>query len=317
MRASYTDKAIGGIALGVSTLAGSTFASLAKQLRSSLSAISLLFVSEILTGFFVLFSFGVLPVIRSVRAIDRTHFKWMILMAFCSGVAGPLLWFSSLSYTTAINASLFGKTEMIFMLTLASILLREKITRAHVAAILSVLTGMVIISLRGLTEGISLHIGDVMVMISVLCYATGNITFRSKLHGIIEPHIALLTRSTVAVTTFFLLSPFIEHPFISELMLFPAALIPVLLIFAFVSRFLNSVTYYMALDRLPVTTVSLVSTLDIIGSIAFAFFYLGEPVFWYHYFGGAFIVLGNILLELLGTHPTKEHLEQHLKQRLP
>ncbi len=242
MRASYTDKAIGGIALGVSTLAGSTFASLAKQLRSSLSAISLLFVSEILTGFFVLFSFGVLPVIRSVRAIDRTHFKWMILMAFCSGVAGPLLWFSSLSYTTAINASLFGKTEMIFMLTLASILLREKITRAHVAAILSVLAGMVIISLRGLTEGISLHIGDVMVMISVLCYATGNITFRSKLHGIIEPHIALLTRSTVAVTTFFLLSPFIEHPFISELMLFPAALIPVLLIFAFVSHGIRSPT---------------------------------------------------------------------------
>lgn len=228
--------------MGVSTLAGSTFASLAKQLRSSLSAISLLFVSEILTGFFVLFSFGVLPVIRSVRAIDRTHFKWMILMAFCSGVAGPLLWFSSLSYTTAINASLFGKTEMIFMLTLASILLREKITRAHVAAILSVLAGMVIISLRGLTEGISLHIGDVMVMISVLCYATGNITFRSKLHGIIEPHIALLTRSTVAVTTFFLLSPFIEHPFISELMLFPAALIPVLLIFAFVSHGIRSPT---------------------------------------------------------------------------
>lgn len=203
------------------------------------------------------------------------------------------------------------------MLTLASLLLKEKITRAHIAAILSVIAGMVIISLRGLTEGVSFHIGDLMVVASVLCYATGNITFRSKLHGVIEPHIALVTRSAVAVTTFFLLLPFIEHPLISELMLFPLALVPVLLIFAFVSRFLNSVTFYMALDRLPVTTVSLVSTLDIIGSIAFAFLYLGEPVFWYHYFGGAFIVLGNILLELLGTHPTQKHLEQHLKQRLP
>jgi drug/metabolite transporter (DMT)-like permease len=119
------------------------------------------------------------------------------------------------------------------------------------------------------------------------------------------------------VTTFFLASPFIEHPFITEILLLPLAMIPVLIIFAFVSRFLNSVMYYMAIDRLPVTTVSLVSTLDIIGSIAFAFFYLGEPVLWYHYFGGAFIVLGNVLLELLGTHETDKHLEQHLKQRLP
>jgi drug/metabolite transporter (DMT)-like permease len=152
------------------------------------------------------------------------------------------------------------------------------------------------------------------VVASVLCYATGNIIFRSKLHGI-QPHIALLSRSITAITTFFLVSPFLEHPFIFEVQSFPLTMIPVLIGFAFVSRFLNTVTYYVAIDRLQVSTVSLVQSMDVIFSIFFAFLYLGEPIAWYHYAGGLFIILGNLLLELLGTHPTEEHLEDHLKQR--
>jgi len=314
-RESLSEKAIGGIALGVSTLAGSTFAAFAKHLRSAFSAITLLFVSELLTGFFVIFSFGFLPVVREFLKIERKKIKWLLLMAAFSGIGGPLLWFSALSFTSAVNAAFFSKTEMIFMMVMANLILKQSITRAHVAAIASVLSGIIIISLHGFTEGLSLRLGDVLVICSVVCYAAGNITFRSKLHGI-EPHVALLSRSLTAVTVFFLVSPFIEHPFISEVMNFPPMLIPTLIGFAFVSRFLNSITYYVALDRIPVPTVSLVSSLDIIGSTLFAFIYLNEPIMWYHYLGGAFIVLGNVLLELLGTHPSKEHLESHLKQSL-
>jgi drug/metabolite transporter (DMT)-like permease len=315
-RESLSEKAIGGIALGVSTLAGSTFASFAKQLRSTFSALSLLFVSELLSAFFVIFSFGFVPVVRSFLKIHHDKYKWLLLMAMFSGIGGPLLWFTGLSTTSAVNASFFSKSEMIFLMVLASTVLKEKITRAHIAAIASVLTGIIFISLHGFTEAISFRIGDILIITSALCYAAGNITFRNKLHGI-EPHIALLCRSMLAITTFFIVSPFIEIPFIVELELFSLTMIPVLLGFAFVSRFLNSVTYYVAIDRIPVSTVSLVSTLDIIGSTAFAFMYLGESIQWYHYAGGAFIILGNILLELLGTHPTEAQLEDHLKQRLP
>lgn len=307
---------MGGIALGVSTLAGSTFAAFAKHLRTAFSAMTLLFMSELLTGFFVLFSFGFLPVVRDFMRIDRKKIKWLILMSCFSGIGGPLLWFSALSFTSAVNAAFFSKTELIFMIILANVVLKQKLTRAHVAAIASVLAGIFIISLQGFAGGFALQPGDILVICSVLCYACGNITFRSKLHGI-EPHVALLSRSLTAVTIFFLAAPFITHPFISEVMNVPLMLIPTLIGFAFISRFLKSVTYYVALDRIPVPTVSLVSTLDIIGSTVFAFLYLGEPITWYHYLGGAFILLGNILLELLGTHPTKDHLEDHLKQRLP
>lgn len=313
---TISDKAVGGLALAVSTMAGSTFAGFSKHLSGSLSALSLLFVSEFLNAFFVLFSFGFLPVMRSFAHIGKEKIKWLLLLGLLSGVGGPLLWFMGLAYTNAVNASFYAKSEMIFLMILANIVLKEKLSRAHFAAIISVLAGIVTISLQGFSEGINFRPGDLFIIASVLCYAAGNITFRSKLHGI-EPHIALFTRALTALTAFFLVSPFIEHPFISEMTALSAATIPVLIGFAFVSRFLNSVTYYVAIDRIPVSTVSLVSTLDIIGATLFAFFYLGEPIAWYHYVGGAFIILGNVLLELLGTHPTEEKLEEHLKQRIP
>lgn len=315
-RASMNERAVGSVALAVSTLSGSTFPAFSKNLRSSFSAFSLLFVSEFLNGFFVLFSFGFLPVVRSFLSIDRSKLKWLLLLGILSGVGGPLLWFIGLSYTTAVNAALFSKSETIFLLLLAVLILGEKLTRAHTAAILSVCAGVFIISLRGLTTGISVHPGDFLIICSVFSYAAGNITFRSKLHGV-EPHIVLFCRAATALAAFFLASPFIEHRLAHEIMALQLSVIPAIIGFAFISRFLNSVTYYVALDRLKVSTVSLVSTLDILGSTFFAYLYLGEPLLWYHFLGGAFIVLGNVLLELLGTHDSPQKLEAHLKQRVP
>jgi drug/metabolite transporter (DMT)-like permease len=308
--------AAGGVALAVSTLSGSTFAAFAKNLRSALSALSLMFVSELLTAFFILFSFGFFPVVRHYAHIERKKLRWLGTMAVLSGVFGPLLWFTALSSTTAVNAAFFAKSEMIFLMILGNLSLKETITRAHGAAIASVIAGIVIISLQGFTAGMTLHVGDFLVIASALCYATGSIIFRGKLHGL-EPHIALFSRSMTAVLVFFLVSPFIAHPFIEEILAMPSSLIPALIGFAFVSRFLNSVTYYVAIERLHVPTVSLVSTLDIIGAVVFTYLYLGEPIEWYHVVGGTFIILGNVLLELLGTHPTHKKLELHLKHRLP
>lgn len=316
-RESLSSKAIGGVALTVSTLCGSTFAGFSKQLSGSLSALSLLFVSELLNAFFVLFSFGFLPVMRSLSKVERKKLKWLLLLGILSGVGGPFLWFVGLTYTQAINAVFFAKSEMIFLMMLASFVLKEPLSRGHYAAIASVLMGVIMISLHGFTSGFSLKAGDLFIMSSMLCYAGGNIIFRSKLHGSIEPHIALFSRALMAMTAFFLASPFIELSFISEMTSLHISLFPVLIGFAFIGRFLNSVTYYVAIDRIPVSTVSLVSTLDIIGATLFAFWYLGEPILWYHYAGGAFILLGNVLLEVMGTHPTEQKLEDHLKQRVP
>jgi len=306
---------IGGASLCLSLLSGSTFSSFAKLLTTSFSPLSLLFVSELLTAFFVLFSFGFVPVIRELMALKKKDMRWLLLMGFLSGICGPLLWFTALSHTTAVNAGFFGKSEIAFMLIFAHIVLREKVTRAHYAAVSCIAMGIAVISFEGFTQGLSLNSGDLIIVCAALCYTMSNIVYRKKA-STIEPHVALFFRSSTAITMFFLVSPFIQHPFIEEIMEFPPALIPVLIGFGFISRFFNSVMYYQAIELLPITTVSLVGSLDVIVSTAFAFFFLGEPVFWFQFLGGAFIIGGTILLEIMGSHSTKKHLERHLKQRV-
>lgn len=315
-RENYTERAVGGLALGVSTISGSTFNAFAKSLSMTLSSLSLLFVSELLTGLFVIMSCGILPVVNKLFRLHKRELFWLLTMAALSGIFGPLLLFSGLGMTSAVNAGFFGKMQIIFMLLFAHFLLKEKMTKAYFIAVACIMTGISIIMLHGFTSGLSLEFGDVLIIASTLCYALGSIVFRAKLQHI-EPHIALFVRSSVAVGIFFLASPFIQHPFIEEIRQMPSMLFPSLFGFAFISRYLNGVTYYAALDRIPISTVSLVGSLEIVGATFFSFWYLGEPIHWYHVAGGAFVILGNILLEALGPHQAKEILQEQLKQKTP
>jgi drug/metabolite transporter (DMT)-like permease len=310
---SADEKAAGWLALAISTIAGSTFTAYAKQLTTALSSVSLMFVSEVLTAFFVLFSYGFVPVFKRVIHMHRRDMFWLLVVSFLNGVVGPMLLFGGLFYTTAVNAVFYSNIQLVFIVVMAAIILKEKITSAHYAAIFTIMAGVIFISLHGFTDGLSIQFGDILVIASSLGYAAGSVYFRKHLSHI-EPHVALLMRSFVSIATFFLVSPFIHHPFISQVTHFPLALIPALLGFGFIGRFLNSVTYYQAIDRLELTTVSLVGSLGIIGSILFAYLYLGEPIAWYHYIGGLFIILGTVLLEVVGTHPDNANLEMHLKQ---
>lgn len=312
---SASNAAIGGIALTVTTLSGATFNGFAKKLTSALSPLSLLFLSEVLTAFFVLFSFGVLPTIKSILHLNRKELFWVTIVGALTGVIGPFLLFAGLTYTTAINAGLFGNMQMVFMVVLAHFILKEKMTSAHYSASFTILAGTVIISLKGFTDGLTLQFGDALIIASGLAYAYGSIYYRKFLFHV-EPHIALFSRSIIAIVTFFIVSPFVPHPFIAEMHALPSSLIPTLIGFAFIARFLNSVTFYESIKRLDVTTVSLVGSLGVIASTLFAYLYLGEPIAWYHFVGGAFIILGTVLLELLGAHPTSEHLEKHLKVKM-
>ena len=309
-----TTMTVGWIFLLIAVTAGSTFNGFAKVLGGSLSPLSLLFVSEVLTGFFVLFSFGLLPTITKIIRLPRKTLLTLLLLGTLSGVAGPFLWFAGLSMTTAVNATLFGKGEMIFLITLAVLFLGERFTSAHLAAIVTIVMGFLMVVLRGFQDGIALQTGDLIVLLASFSYASGSILFRKKLSHI-DPHIALFSRSTVAITTFLVVSPFLDHPFGVELRAFPLILIPALIGFSFVSRFLNSFCFYQAIERLPVSTISIVGGLDVVGGALFAHFYVGEPIFWYHVLGGGLILLGTVLLQVLGIHPSEEHLELHMKQR--
>ena len=313
---TMNSQAIGWISLVVTIFAGATYNSFAKQLTGTLSPLSLLFLSELLTGIFVLFSFGALPTAKRVLQLPRRLFLPLFIVGFLNSALAPFLWFAGLHYTSAVNASLFSYSDTLFLIFLAVFVLRETWTNAHLCAATCVTLGIVLIILRGFEHGIHLQTGDMLILLASLTFSVGSIVFRKFLHNT-EPQIVIFVRSCIAVAMFFLLSPFMPHPLITEIMTFKMTLIPALLGFAFISRFLSVFSFYASIERLPVSTVSLMSSLGIVIGPLFAYLYIGqaEALSWYHFVGGGCILLGTVLLELLGVHPSEQHLEQHLTQR--
>lgn len=313
---SYSETAIGSICLAVCILAGSTFNGFSKELSGFLTPLSLIFISECLTACFVVFSFGLLPTVRKLRTFSRSEMLSMLIVGLLAGVLGPMLFFIGIAHTTAVNAGFFLRAEMIFLIVLAYFFLHEKITRAHLAGGATIFAGILMIALRGFTDPLAVRMGDLIILLAILCYSAAHIVFLSKLRKV-QPHIPLLMRSVCAMAAFFLISPFIETPFIDQIRSLPPAIFPALLGFAFISRFLSSLTFYQAIDRLPITAVSLASSLTIIGGTVFAWLYIGEEIHWYHFAGAALVILGNALVELLGHQRKAEHIEHQLTQRVP
>ena len=313
---SYSSETVGWMALVAMVLSCSTYNGFAKALTNALSPLSLRFLSEVLTGFFVLLSFGTIPTLRKLMQLPRAMLLPLVSIGLLSGFAAPLLHFGGIHLTTAVNSALFGNMESVFLTLLAVLVLRESFSRAHLASILTVLLGATVIALRGFSAGVSLQSGDLLVLFSCLAYSGGSVVYRKYLHHC-DPHIAILARSITAIACFFLVSPFLPMTLGEEVVSFPIALLPVLFGFAFISRFLNGFTFYAAMERLPTTTVSMALMLPVIGSIAFSHFYLHEEIFLYHFVGGGLIIAGACLLEFMGIHPTEEHLEKHLRQAHP
>lgn len=312
---ALTDAGIGWLALSTSIMAGATYNSFAKILSPALSPLSLVFVSELLVLLFVLVSFGIVPIIRSFKHLSVSDVAWLLAIGTLNGLVGPGLWFTGLSMTSAVNAGFFGKVEMVFLLTCAAIFLNERVTRAHVMAMCTILAGMTIISLKGFTQGLDhVQAGDMVIVAAALSFAMGSVLYR-KFATHLKPHLVLGARSLTAISAFLVLSPFVHHGFPSEIRSFPMHLIPALVGFGFISRFVNSVAFYEALERLPISTITLTGAFDVILGTVMAWAMLGEPIGWYHFLGGAFLVTGTLLLELIGTHPTEKALEHHVRQR--
>jgi drug/metabolite transporter (DMT)-like permease len=303
---------VGWLAITVSIFAGSTYYTFAKQLAGVLSPLSLFFMSEFLTGFFVIMSYGLMPVFQELRKLSHKNYLPLFGVGLCSGTIAPLLLFPGLRMSTAVNAAIFGSTEPFFLMLFAAIFLKEKMRREHFLSAAAIMIGMLTIGLKGFSETIGVGFGDGLLILSGATFAVGGTIFRRYLKSV-SPHIVLFCRTAVSVTCFFLISPFLSHTLATELHLFPLGLLPVLIGYGFISRFLSIFSFYQALDHLPVATVSVLLNIGLIPQIMLAHWILNEPIAPYHILGGGLILLGGILLERTGVHPSAKHHESHLR----
>lgn len=303
-----SQRAIGSAFLLLTILGSSTFSVFARELSAVFSPLSMLFAGEISIVFFVLLSYGFLPMARHALSLSRSQFLTLLLFSALV-VSGLGLWYVGLATTEAVNAELVGRAEALFTIFLAVTVLHERLRRTHVASGILMLSGIAVILLRDINGGFHLHGGDVFIVLGGGCFSIASIIFKKHfLH--LPPAFILLFRSSFAVLLFFLTSPFLQHPFAAELQQLPLRLIPVMLSFAFLSRFLAVFSFYQAIDRLPLTIVYLTLPLSTVGALLFAHTYLGESLRLSHAIGGL-LIIGGVLLLNSHTH-MKHHPRQHL-----
>jgi len=303
---------VGGVSLAISIIASSTYSGFAKNVSSALSPLTLLFVAQLLIVFFIFLSFGALPSMKRLSSLNKKQFVPLVLLGVLNGVVAPLLWFTGIESTTAVNAALFGKMEAFFLLPFAAIFLGERLRLEHFLSTVIIFFGILMVVLQGFhVLELTFASGDLLILLASFVFATGSMLYRMFLHGV-SPELVILWRSFTGIASFFLIAPFLPYTLGSELLQFPLWLIPALLGFCFISQFLNLFSFYQAVDRLPISTISLCLSFEVIGSALFAHLYLNEPFYWYHIIGGACILFGILLLECMSLHSKHKKSEEHL-----
>ncbi|MBT3293032.1 DMT family transporter [Candidatus Peregrinibacteria bacterium] len=257
--------------------------------------------------------FGAIPIIRKWRKVKKNKKKLFIFSSLLNGVIAPLLWFIGLSSTSAVNAELFSRTEMLFMILLGVIVIHEKFTKQHVFSLSVILFGITYVALRGFTETVNIATGDMLIVSSALVYALGSIIIKKSLHEV-PPELIIAGRASMAALTFFLVSPFITFNMGNEFSNINKEILIALIGYGFIAKFLGTYGFHQAIDHLKVRTVSMMGTLSIVGGIIFAAIYLGEQIHMYQIIGGSTIVLGVLLTHKVGVHSSEKVQEHHMIQ---
>ncbi len=285
-----------------------TYNALAKGLTPFLSPISLLILSEALTAIFIILTFGLVPLVKKLMKMDGKSIRMAIIVGLLNSALCPLLWFTGLSQTSAINASMLSSADVLCVLILGSFLLQEKVSKMQAIGAGIVFIGVVVINVGNIDEGIGIHMGDLMVLSAALISGAGSVLFKKYLSHVM-PELAIVIRNIAGIVAILIVTLFIQHSFVAEVQAFPVKKVILLVAFTFFSRYLNLTFYYEALDRLPATTISLIQIAAPLSGLVFAFLILGESIFPYQVLGGIFILFG-LILEQVSEHSLR-HLRFH------
>jgi drug/metabolite transporter (DMT)-like permease len=104
-----------------------------------------------------------------IKKFRKVSWWTLVLIGIIGGSAPFLLFFIGLKETTAGRAAFLQKTLPLYATLLAFFFLKEKITKAHVLAMLSMIVGVYLIESANIPLGI--RIGDLLVLGAALLWA--------------------------------------------------------------------------------------------------------------------------------------------------
>ncbi len=299
MQAVHTPTSLSTKRLGIFLAFGyvlwsGTVNALAKGLTPYLSPVTLLLVSEAMTAIFIILTFGALPLFKLFRTLSFSTICIAAFVGLLNSAIAPYLWFIGLAKTSAINASMISSVDNLFILMCSVLFLHERVTRMQVIGGATVLIGVLFIHSASAHSFQFINTGNLYIILSTIFVSIGVVCYKKYLSHVM-PELAIVIRNISAFVLVGIASIAMDVPLIEEVSSFPLELVLLLLAFTFFSRYLNLTFYYEALDRLPVTTLSLITIATPLSSMIFAVLLLDEHVYSYQIVGAVFIILGLLV----------------------
>ncbi len=291
-----------------SLLSSGSFNALAKDLSPYLSPLSLIFLSESLTAFFIILSFGFFPLCTLCSELPRRDVFWAFVVGLFNSVLSPLLWYIGLSSTSASNASILSCADILTILFASYFILGESIERMQYVGAAIIFSGIIALNIQtGPLPLFAFNTGDLLLLLSGIVSGFGVVLYKKNIPHVM-PELAILLRTLIAsfsVGLFIMFSS--AHSLKGDLHTFPLTKIISLLIFAFFARYINLSFFYEALKRLPAHTLSMIHIATPLSGLFFAWLLLSETLQYNQIFGVLLILLGVVV----------EHCAKPLARHIP
>lgn len=113
--------------------------------------------------------------------IIRKHWKFLALQGVLIIVCGNGIMFVGLQFTTAINGSLINSAEPVAIVAVAWLMFRDRLDAMQWLGVLVSMAGVLYLIGRGKLDvllNLDLNIGDVLVFISIVCWAVYAVLMR-------------------------------------------------------------------------------------------------------------------------------------------
>jgi drug/metabolite transporter (DMT)-like permease len=213
-------------------------------------------------------------------------------------VGGGTLLFSSLYFTSAINAALVNTTQPAITALLSWVILKDRLRAVQYIGISSAIAGvMFMIAKADLNVLLSLNfnIGDFIVVLAIMSYSMYAVNLRKIPSG---PR----TFTTLFLILFFGSFPLLPFYIGESILVRPFPFSPISILWTTILAIIisiGSLALWNNGNRIvgPQRAAVFVSLMPIFGSIL-AMVFLGEKLFLYHIIGGSFVCTGILMVVL-------------------
>lgn len=281
-----TGKTSKGLLLVFSTAIISGFAIFINKFAvSSFDPYLFAFLKNLLVSLFIVSTLIGLKEFKNLKKLKKKDWGLLSLIGLVGGSIPFLLFFKGLSLTSAANGAFIHKSMFIYVVIIAGLLLKEKISnKILITAVLLLIGNLFFLKFLPYTS----QIGDLFILAATLFWAFENVISKHALKKL-SPQIVAFGRmgiGSIFIALFLLITGRFESVFALSAIHWQWTLLSSAILFGYVT------TWYAGLKYIKVTTATIILLIGTPITSSLSYIFLGQNITFPQFIGVIFILFG-------------------------